>query len=199
MKWYAEGFERRTGIKVKVDISPDLVRLPPDVEVTLFRVIQESLTNVHRYSGSPKAYVRVKVNSGEIEVQIGDFGKGMHRDMLNANTGKVAPLGVGIQGMKERMRQLSGKLEITSRPNDGTVVTATLPFSQIDSRVAADTANNAASALPTRSAEAPAGRSKRLTEADSDCRRSRNAAPRRPRNAGTSAGMGSLRRGGGWP
>lgn len=154
VKWYAEGFERRTGIKVKVDISPDLVRLPPDVEVTLFRVIQESLTNVHRYSGSPKAYVRVKVNSGEIEVQIGDFGKGMHRDMLNASTGKVAPLGVGIQGMKERMRQLSGKLEITSRPNDGTVVTATLPFSQIDSRVAADNANNAASALPTRSADA---------------------------------------------
>ncbi len=157
VKWYAEGFERRTGIKVKVDISPDLVRLPPDVEVTLFRVIQESLTNVHRYSGSPRAYVRVKVNSGEIEVQIGDFGKGMHRDLLNANTGKVAPLGVGIQGMKERMRQLSGKLEITSRPNDGTVVTATLPFSQIDSKVAAEPASNAASALPTRSAEAPSG------------------------------------------
>jgi PAS domain S-box-containing protein len=157
VKWYAEGFERRTGIKVKVDISPDLVRLPPDVEVTLFRVIQESLTNVHRYSGSPKAYVRVKVNSGEIEVQIGDFGKGMHRDLLNANTGKVAPLGVGIQGMKERMRQLSGKLEITSRPNDGTVVTATLPFSQIDSKVAAESASNAASALPTRSAEVPSG------------------------------------------
>jgi PAS domain S-box-containing protein len=144
VKWYAEGFERRTGIHVKVEISSELVRLPPDVEVTLFRVIQESLTNVHRYSGSPKAYVRVKVTAGEIEVQIGDFGKGMHRDMLNAATGRVAPLGVGIQGMKERMRQLAGKLEITSRPNDGTIVTATLPVPRIEPRVAAESTSAAA-------------------------------------------------------
>jgi PAS domain S-box-containing protein len=130
VKWYAEGFERRTGIRVKVDITADLVRLPPDVEVTLFRVIQESLTNVHRYSGSPKAFVRVKVTAEEIEVQIGDFGKGMHHATLSAAAGKAAPLGVGIQGMKERMRQLSGKLVIRSRPNDGTVVTATLPTQQ---------------------------------------------------------------------
>jgi len=130
VKWYAEGFERRTGIRVKVDIPPDFVRLPPDVEVTLFRIIQESLTNVQRYSGSPKAYVRVKLTSDKIEVQIGDFGKGMHPDILNSRTGKVAPLGVGIQGMKERIRQLGGKLEITSQPDLGTQVTATLPISQ---------------------------------------------------------------------
>jgi PAS domain S-box-containing protein len=128
VKWYAEGFERRTGIRVKVDISADLGRLPPDVEVTLFRVIQESLTNVHRYSGSPKAFVRVRVSGGGIEVQIGDFGKGMHHATLSAAAGKAAPLGVGIQGMKERMRQLLGNLVITSRPNDGTLVTATLPI-----------------------------------------------------------------------
>jgi PAS domain S-box-containing protein len=143
VKWYAEGFERRTGIRVKVDISADFERLPPDVEVTLFRVIQESLTNVHRYSGSPRAFVRVKVHSGDIEVQIGDFGKGMHQDMLSAAAGKVAPLGVGIQGMKERMRQLGGKLEITSRLNDGTRVTATLPLAQIRSATAAEPAGSA--------------------------------------------------------
>ena len=61
----------------------DFVRLPADVEVTLFRVIQESLTNVHRYSGSSRAYVRVKVSSDEIEVHIGDFGKGIHHEVLN--------------------------------------------------------------------------------------------------------------------
>lgn len=130
VKWYAEGFEKRTGIKVKVDIEADFVRLSPEAEVTLFRIIQESLTNVQRYSGSLKAYVRVKLASNAIELQIGDFGKGMHPDILNSTTGKVAPLGVGIQGMKERIRQLGGKLEITSQPNRGTQVTATLPVLQ---------------------------------------------------------------------
>ena len=130
VKWYAEGFERRTGIRIAVDIASDLVRLPPDIEVTLFRIIQESLNNVHRYSGSPTAYVRANVTSKKIKVQIGDFGKGMDQDVLNSTTGKVAPLGVGIQGMRERMRQLAGKLDIASQPNVGTVVTATLPVSR---------------------------------------------------------------------
>jgi CheY-like chemotaxis protein len=129
--WYAEGYERRTGIKVDVRIPRDLVRLSQDVEVALFRVIQESLTNVHRYSDSPRAYVRVKrLSSGDIKVQIGDFGKGMNPPMLNNSTKSVAPLGVGIQGMQERMRQLGGKLEIASRLKHGTVVTATIPIMQ---------------------------------------------------------------------
>jgi len=126
VKWYAEGYEQRTGIRVKVDIASDFARLSPDVEVALFRVIQESLTNVHRYSGSPNAHVKVKVSAEKIELQISDYGKGMHRDVLNSTTGKIAPLGVGIQGMKERIRQLGGTLEITSRPNQGTKVTAKL-------------------------------------------------------------------------
>ena len=129
--WYAEGYERRTGVKVEVKIPRDLVRLSPDVEVALFRVVQESLANVHRYSDSPRAYVRVKrLSSGEIEVQVGDFGKGMSPAMLNNSTKSVAPLGVGIQGMQERMRQLGGKLEIASKLNHGTVVTATIPIRQ---------------------------------------------------------------------
>jgi PAS domain S-box-containing protein len=128
VKWYAEGFERRTGIQVKVDIPSDFVRLPPDVEVTLFRIIQESLSNVHRYSGSPGATVQVKLSANQIEVRISDTGKGMHLSSFNSSTGKVAPLGVGIQGMTERVRQLSGKLHITSQPNKGTMVTATIPL-----------------------------------------------------------------------
>lgn len=129
VKWYAEGFEQRTGIAVEVDIASDFVRLTPEIEVTLFRIIQESLTNVQRYSGSKKAQVRVKtVGTEAIEVQIRDFGKGMAEGTLNSATGTAAPLGVGIQGMRERMRQLAGRLEITSRVNEGTLVTAMLPF-----------------------------------------------------------------------
>jgi len=131
VKWYAEGFEARTGISIEVNIASDFLRLPPEVEVTLFRVIQESLTNVHRYSKSPRAYIRVESSSDEIKVRIGDFGKGMPPRTLNSITGASAPMGVGIQGMKERMRQLSGRLEITSRPKEGTLVTAILPMSRM--------------------------------------------------------------------
>ncbi|MGH9742799.1 MAG: response regulator [Candidatus Acidiferrum sp.] len=132
VKWYAEGFEQKTGIHIEVDIDANLRRLPPNVEVALFRVIQESLTNVHRYSGSLKGFVRVKSKRGEIEVQIGDYGRGMDRDTLGRAAGKGAPLGVGIQGMKERMRLLAGKLAVTSEVNKGTRVTATLPLSDLN-------------------------------------------------------------------
>src|SRR5580704_13165618 len=70
VKWYTEGFERRTGIQVKVDIAPNFVRLPPDAEVTLFRIVQESLSNVHRYSGSARASIQIKVHAGEIELTV---------------------------------------------------------------------------------------------------------------------------------
>jgi PAS domain S-box-containing protein len=137
VKWYAEGFEQRTGVKVEVDVASDFPRLPPDVEVTLFRIIQESLNNVHRYSGIQKAWVRVKsTHDGKIEVEIRDAGKGINPDVLNAASRSVAPIGVGIQGMKERMRQLAGKLEITSGVNRGTRVLATLPLAGIEGSAA---------------------------------------------------------------
>jgi PAS domain S-box-containing protein len=139
VKWYAEGFEQRTGVKVEVDIARNFPRLPPDVEVTLFRIIQESLNNVHRYSGCQKAWVRVKsTREHKIEVEIRDEGKGISPEVLNAATGAVAPIGVGIQGMKERMRQLAGKLEIVSRPGGGTRVIATLPLRRLEAPAAAE-------------------------------------------------------------
>src|SRR6202451_2091681 len=126
--WYTQGFEKRTGIRVEVDIPRDFLRLPADVETTLFRVIQESLTNVHRYADSLRAFIRVKRVGDEVNLEIGDYGKGIRAEVLKSSRNSVAPLGVGIQGMKERMRQLSGRLEVTSSPNKGTVVTAALPI-----------------------------------------------------------------------
>jgi PAS domain S-box-containing protein len=126
--WYTQGFEKRTGIHVEVDIARDFPRLSADVETTLFRVIQESLTNVHRYAESPSAFIHVTRVGAEVKLQIGDHGKGIRAEILKSSRSSVAPLGVGIQGMKERMRQLSGRLEVTSRPTQGTVVTATLPI-----------------------------------------------------------------------
>jgi two-component system NarL family sensor kinase len=128
VEWFTQGFENRTGIRVGVDIPPGFVRLAPDVEVALFRIVQESLANVHRYSGSATAYVRARSDRGEVRLEIGDFGKGISKESQKTSRSSVAPLGVGIQGMKERVRQLSGTLEITSRPGKGTLVTAILPI-----------------------------------------------------------------------
>jgi CheY-like chemotaxis protein len=129
IKWYLAGFTSRTGILMETDIPSDIQRLSPDAEVAIFRVLQESLTNVHRYAESPKAVVRMDVTGDEIKLEIQDFGKGVQSSRASSPNGSVARLGVGIQGMTERMRQLGGKLEITSSPNKGTLVAATIPLS----------------------------------------------------------------------
>ncbi len=129
VEWFAQGFENRTGIHVRVEIPSGFVRLAPDAEVALFRIVQESLANVHRYSGSATAFVRARSDHAEVRLEIGDFGKGMSKESKKQDRAPVAPLGVGIQGMRERVRQLSGNLEIMSRPGKGTLVTAILPIS----------------------------------------------------------------------
>ena len=119
VEWFAQGFENRTGIHVSVDVPSSFVRLAQDAEVALFRIVQESLANVHRYSGSATAFVRARSDGGEVRLEIGDFGKGMNVESKKPNSPSLAPLGVGIQGMKERMRQLAGTLEITSQAGQG--------------------------------------------------------------------------------
>lgn len=128
-KWYASGFTKRTGILIDVDIPTDLRRLSPDAEVAIFRVLQESLTNVHRYSGSQRAAIRICTDGDAIKVEVEDYGKGIHSTKSVSAQSSVDHLGVGIQGMTERMRQLGGKLEITSAPDRGVLVTATIPLS----------------------------------------------------------------------
>jgi len=128
LHWYAQGFESRTGIRVTVDVPSDLMRLSPETEVTLFRVVQESLTNIHRYANSPTAIIRVNVDAEEMTLEIIDHGKGMEVNAVAPESFSAERPGVGIQGMRERMRQLSGRLEIVSVPNRGTRVIAALPL-----------------------------------------------------------------------
>ena len=115
-RWYASGFTKRTGIQIDVDIPSDLQRLSPDAEVAIFRVLQESLTDVHRYSGSEKARIRINSNGEAIKVQVEDYGKGIKPAKSKSAQSAVERLGVGIQGMTERMRQLGGKLRPRRRP-----------------------------------------------------------------------------------
>lgn len=126
IRWYSDGFQDRTGIKVSVEVPDELMRLSPDVEVALFRVVQESLTNVHRYSGSSTAQVRIQVQKQKLTLEVTDQGKGIGKETLT--TPGSRSVGLGIQSMRERMRVFSGTLEITDLPTGGTRVMATLPI-----------------------------------------------------------------------
>jgi len=123
--WYVEGFGKRSGIRTNFDISPHIERLPQLVEMALFRSLQESLTNVHRHSGSPKVDVRIEINNGQVGLTVRDYGRGITPEKLeNSHTG--ANLGVGLTGMRERVTELGGSLQVL-RENPGTLVIVTVP------------------------------------------------------------------------
>jgi two-component system NarL family sensor kinase len=125
--WYAEGYQKRSGIKLEVEIDPELPRLPSDAETTLFRVVQESLTNVHRYSGSSSAKIRIAIAGNDVRLEVIDYGRGVKSGTARAKLDGPAPLGVGIPGMRERLHQLSGDLNVDFGTT-GTRVVATLPI-----------------------------------------------------------------------
>jgi PAS domain S-box-containing protein len=127
--WYLEGFMKRSGITTSFEVSPGFRRLQGDVELALFRVLQESLTNVHRHSGSPVADVRLSIENGAVVLAIGDRGKGVDsKNFEKSSQDWMGALGVGLRGMNERMRQLGGTLDVSSTTG-GTTVTATVPIS----------------------------------------------------------------------
>jgi PAS domain S-box-containing protein len=143
-RWYAAGFTKRTGIPIDVDIAPTLGRFSPDAEVAIFRVLQESLTNVHRYSNTKRARLSIRTTDDLVRLEVEDFGQGIQKVKAKSPSTGVQRLGVGIQGMTERMRQLGGDLEIISKPNRGTLVSATLPISSAQAATDAHSARNGA-------------------------------------------------------
>jgi signal transduction histidine kinase len=119
--WYVGGFRERSGIEVDLDMASEFDRLPAPVEVVLFRVLQESLTNIHRHSGSKRAEISLQVDTGRAMLIIRDRGRG-----FNAPADGL-PAGVGIAGMRERVRELGGEFKIASQAG-GTVIEATVPL-----------------------------------------------------------------------
>jgi signal transduction histidine kinase len=124
MRVYLEGLAERSGLSVSLKIDDDLGRLPQDVETTIFRIVQESLTNVRRYARNAKAAVLIRRETGNIRVEIRDEGPGIQGfTSLDDQTFRT---GVGIQGMRERTRQLNGQFELLSGPG-GTAVRVLIP------------------------------------------------------------------------
>jgi signal transduction histidine kinase len=117
-----EGFSERSGIEARLEIDDNFSRLSSEVEISIYRIVQECLTNIHRHSGSPTARIRLERHAAEIEIEVEDNGKGI-TDGKN-----TSGRGVGLGGMRERARQLGGTLEIKSDAK-GTIVIARLPIS----------------------------------------------------------------------
>ena len=124
---YLEGFRQRSGIHIDFQADEDFGRLSSDRELVLFRVLQESLTNVHRHSESPTAQVWLRIEDQTAVLEVLDQGKGVPAAILEFSNDSIGMLGVGLRGMNERLRQLGGKLELISS-NVGTRVRATVPL-----------------------------------------------------------------------
>jgi signal transduction histidine kinase/DNA-binding NarL/FixJ family response regulator len=124
---YVEGFEKRSGIQVAFEVAENFPRLSADKEIALFRLVQEGLTNVLRHSGSNCARVSLSATAAQVKVLVRDSGVGIASDVLDSIREKKAQLGVGIQGLQERLKQLGGTLQLRSKM-PGTEISAILPL-----------------------------------------------------------------------
>jgi two-component system NarL family sensor kinase len=127
LEWYVDGFRQRSGIDVALAISGDTGRLPPDVETALFRIVQEGLANIHRHSGSGTASIALDRECDAIRLLMEDHGRGIATYHAPGSQDELPALGIGIPGMRERVRQLGGRLEVVSSAQ-GTSVSAIVPL-----------------------------------------------------------------------
>ena len=126
LRWYIEGFTKRSGIHVDLAITPEIARLSPDIETALFRIVQESLTNIHRHSGSASARVTLVKQGQRVGLHIKDQGAGMLDETSGATPDSLQLLGLGILGMRQWVRQFGGTLEMQTG-RQGTEIIATVP------------------------------------------------------------------------
>jgi signal transduction histidine kinase len=126
ISWFAKGFAERSGIQVDFDCAAKLGRFAGEVETALFRVVQQSLVNIHRHSGSRTAKIHLSAGENVVRVEICDDGCGISPEILNGIAGGTRLTGVGIAGMRERIRMLGGQFNVKSSEN-GTTIEASLP------------------------------------------------------------------------
>ena len=125
LSWYVQGLVERSSLAVDLKVPDNFGRLPSEMELLIFRLVQECLTNVHRHSGSKTAQIRVERRESNVHVEVQDQGRGMSPERLAEIQSQGT--GVGIRGMRERVRHFRGDLIIESN-GSGTKVYATLPL-----------------------------------------------------------------------
>jgi len=126
-QWFVDGFGKRSGLKVTVDLAVMQERLPIAIETALFRVLQESLSNAHRHSGALEVNVRFQYQSETVILEIRDLGRGIPAELLSRLRDANWGTGVGLAGMRERLNELNGQLEIVSN-GQGTTIRAIVPL-----------------------------------------------------------------------
>lgn len=127
LDWFIEGFKIKTDIDVALDLPGNLERLPREIETAMFRIVQEALTNIHRHSGSSTATISLQPHPQDILLRIKDEGKGIPKQALH-KIGRGLSVGVGLRGMRERVKDLGGHMEISS-PGKGTELKFVIPVS----------------------------------------------------------------------
>jgi two-component system, NarL family, sensor kinase len=127
VQWYIAGFSKRSGIKVTLELPPKMGRMPDVVELTLFRIVQEGLINVHRHSGSEHVDIRIENDETRIIVRLKDYGKGLPGNLLERFRKTGSGAGVGLSGMRERVTELGGEFVVES-DETGTLLTVIAPF-----------------------------------------------------------------------
>jgi PAS domain S-box-containing protein len=125
VSWYVQGLNERSGLAIALEIGEDFGRLPADMELAIFRIVQEGLTNIHRHSGSNSAGIRIARDDHRVRIAIADQGKGMSPERLAEIQSRGS--GVGIRGMRERVRQFRGDMKIESS-GSGTNIVMSLPI-----------------------------------------------------------------------
>jgi signal transduction histidine kinase len=126
VRWFADGFEQRSGIKVSLELDCEFGRISRELETAVFRVIQESLTNIHRHAESPSATIRLNQSSGKVSLEIKDQGKGIAVERLSEIT-STGLKSVGLRGMRERIENFKGEFAISS-DEKGTCIRVAIPL-----------------------------------------------------------------------
>jgi PAS domain S-box-containing protein len=131
LRWFASGFSKRSQIEIDLEIPESLGRFPRDLEIAIFRIVQETLTNVHRHSGSSTSKITIWRSANQLRLKVEDKGKGMTLPAIGKDDRENAILGVGISGIRERVRQLAGQMQIRSG-DWGTALEAVFPLEESD-------------------------------------------------------------------
>ena len=133
VRWYAEGFSKRSGVKLTLELDEQTDRFGPDVETGLFRIIQEALTNVHRHSQAEAVHIKITSTKGRLTLRIQDNGKGIPLEVLRMTPN--GHQGVGLSSMRERSALLGGTFNVETN-SLGTLIAISLPI-QISKRLRA--------------------------------------------------------------
>lgn len=126
-RWFTDEFAKRSGIEVKLDLPHGINRLSESIEIALFRILQEGLTNAHRHSGSSSVEIRLTVNDNRAVLSVRDFGRGMPAGLMQGSDLNGGHVGVGLSGMRERVTDLGGRFDIVS-DSHGTAIIIALPL-----------------------------------------------------------------------